>query len=82
MTITISDPELIEKLSSVDEAVTFVRPDGSVIRKVEALPQSRMRFSEMSPFTEEELSRRRAEIGDNPAGRRWEEIRKELESRE
>jgi hypothetical protein len=80
MTIQITDPGLLEQFSRAGHGSPVKGPEGLIIGTFTPTPRKVERLEDLSPFTDEELARRREEVRKNPVGRPWSEIRKDLEA--
>ena len=77
MSVTITDPKLLEHLRHVGEAVDLVDPDGRVLGVFSTAEGGRLPRGIVSPFTEADMSER----SKNRSGRPHADILRELQDR-
>ena len=77
MSITINDPELLDKLRNAEAALEFVDPDGRALGTFAATEFGRLPPGVVSPFTEAEMAERRK----NRTGRPLAEVLRDLQAR-
>lgn len=79
MTITITDPVLLEQLRAVTDTVAVRGPDGTVVAMLSPPNKFMPPPGFVLPYSEEELTRRWAE---EPTGRTLADIIRDLEDRQ
>ena len=77
MSFTIIDPELLAQLRRAEESIELLDPDGKLLGTFAAGDLGKLPAGVVSPFTEEELNRRR----QNRSGRPLSEILADLRAR-
>ena len=77
MSITITDPALLDQLLQADQTVELKHPDGRVLGRFVSENRGRLPPGVKSPFTDEE----RAELRKQRSGRPLKDILRDLEGR-
>lgn len=73
-TVTITDPELLEKLASSDGLIVFRDSAGHTIRMAEPVPCGQLPAGIKSPFSDAEIEEARKQPDGSPLSEVWKRI--------